>query len=52
MTLSVPGMPPLTVGVTTSAGWGGDSHGWASAADWLTLVEKCGLTPHLEDTAK
>jgi hypothetical protein len=23
-----------------------------SAADWLTLVEKCGLTPHLEDTAK
>ncbi|MBP1818250.1 hypothetical protein J3E61_001813 [Mycobacterium sp. OAE908] len=65
MTLSVPGMPPLTVGCHDFSGLG-RRFSWlgtvpitndpppytVSAADWLTLVEKCGLTPHLEDTAK
>jgi hypothetical protein len=65
MTVSVPGMRPLTIGCRNFEGfkrrfsWGGgvpvctDPPAYEiSPADWLTLVEKLGLASHLQDTAK
>ncbi len=65
MAVCVPGMQPLTIGCRNFEGlkrrfsWSAnvpitnDPPAYAvSAADWLTLVEKSGLAPYLEDTAK
>jgi hypothetical protein len=64
MSLCVPGMQPLTIGcrhftgVTRRFSWNStvpivsDPPQYEIApADWLTLVEKLGLTSHLEDRA-
>lgn len=64
MSLCVPGMQPLTIGcrnfegLTRRFSWAGnvpvvsDPPDYEIApADWLTLVEKLGLTSNLEDTA-
>jgi len=65
MAVCVPGMQPLTIGCRNFEGlkrrfsWSAnvpitnDPPAYAvSAADWLTLVEKSGLAPYLEDTAR
>ncbi|HTX95437.1 MAG TPA: hypothetical protein VME67_11635 [Mycobacterium sp.] len=65
MALSLPAMQPLTLGcrnfdgLTRRFSWSAnvpvanDPPAYAvSAADWLTLVDKLGLAPYLEDTAK
>jgi hypothetical protein len=65
VTVSVPGMPSLTIGCRDFTGlkrrfsWRGNvpvsndppAH-VVSAADWLTLIERLGLTQHLEDITK
>jgi hypothetical protein len=64
MSLCVPGIQPLTIGCRNFSGlqrrfsWSGnvrvvsDPPDYEIApADWLTLVEKLGLTSYLEDTA-
>ena len=61
----VPGVQPLTIGCLDMVGsrfrfsWRGDVRRpnerptyVVSAADWLTLAERFGLTPYLEETAK
>jgi hypothetical protein len=64
--VSLPGMEPLTIGgrdtvsgVNHRFSWRGDVPAQkerpayaVSGADWLTLVEKLGLAPYLEDRAK
>jgi hypothetical protein len=61
LVVSLPGWQPLTI---TSSYLGENRFSWrgnvtqaskpadydVNAMDWLTLVEKCGLTPYLEDT--
>jgi hypothetical protein len=61
LTLRIPGCQPLTI---TSSYLGEHRFSWRgevaqaskpadyniNATDWLMLVEKCGLTPYLEDT--
>ena len=63
MRVSVPGMPPLTIscrdtvsGLDHRFAWAGNvptEHSRAdyevSGTDWLTLVEKFGLAPYLND---
>jgi hypothetical protein len=64
LVISVPGMQPLTVGCRDAGGgglerrfsWPGDvpttrerADYEVSGADWQTLVEKFGLTPHLNN---
>lgn len=65
MTISVPGIPPLTVGGSYLA-ISGRRFSWSgtvrivndpptyilSAADWLTLVEKFGLAANVDDAAR
>jgi hypothetical protein len=64
MSLCVPGMQPLTIGCRNFEGlkrrfsWSGNVRVVSdpplyeiAPADWLTLVEKLGLTSYLEDTA-
>ncbi|MGE2814305.1 hypothetical protein ACQI5H_04035 [Mycobacterium heidelbergense] len=64
MSVGVPGMPPLTIGCRNFEGlkrrfsWStnvpvtNEPPAYAvSAADWLTLTEKFGLGPYLEDTS-
>jgi hypothetical protein len=59
--LSIPGVKPLTIGSAAMKGWdAGYRYSWRGRvqearanyalreADWFTLVEKFGLTPHLE----
>jgi hypothetical protein len=64
MSLSIPGLPPLTL-TCNSLGGGAARFSWSanvhitgdpptytvSAADWLTLVEKFGLATAMQDTA-
>jgi hypothetical protein len=62
MVMSGPGLQPLTIGCRDSVGGLERRFSWrgnvpvqneraayvVSGADWLTLVEKFGLAPHLE----
>jgi hypothetical protein len=66
MVVSVPGMQPLTVGCRDTVSGMDHRFSWRAdvpvqngrpdyavlGADWLTLVERFGLAPHLEDRAK
>jgi hypothetical protein len=65
LTISVPGVPPLTFGCPHLAPGSGRRFSWSgtvhivkdpptyilSAADWLTLVEKFGLAANVKDAA-
>jgi hypothetical protein len=66
MTMSVPGVPPLTLGCPHLKLGSGQRFSWSgtvrivsepptyvlSAADWLTLAEKFGLVANLNDAAR